>query len=80
MGVSKHTVPRKDTKWQPWNYGLVQNADVSIYNLKCHKMLSMSHFDKTVMNIGYYHHQGSTNRHMDQESKYCGNKRQLNVV
>ena len=36
-------------------------------------MLQMSHFNKTVMNIGYHYHQGSTNRHMDQESKYCGN-------
>ena len=36
-------------------------------------MLLMSHFDKTVMNVGYYYHQGSTNRYMDQESEYCGN-------
>ena len=32
-------------------------------------MLLMSHFNKTVMNTGFYYHQGSTNRHMDQESK-----------
>ena len=41
--------------------------------LKCHKMPVMSHFDKTVMNVGYYYHEGFTNRHMDQESKCCGN-------
>ena len=36
-------------------------------------MLLMSHFDKTVMYIAYYYHQGSTNGHMNQESKYYGN-------
>ena len=50
---------------------------MSAFILKCHKMLLMSRFDKTVMNIGYYYHQGSTNRHVDQESKYYGNKRQI---
>ena len=39
--------------------------------LKCHKMLLINHFNKTVMNIAYYYSQGSTNRHMNQESKYC---------
>ena len=29
----------------------------------------MSHFDKTVMNIGYYYHQGYINRHLDEESE-----------
>ena len=33
----------------------------------------MSHFSKTVMNIGYHYHKVSTNRHMDEESKYFGN-------
>ena len=42
--------------------------------LKFHKMELMSHFDKTVMIIGNYYHQGSTNRHLDQESKYWGIK------
>ena len=37
-------------------------------------MLLISHFDKTVMNTGYYFHQGSTNRPIDQESKYCENE------
>ena len=36
-------------------------------------MLLMCHFDKTVMNIGYYYKQGSTNRHIDQQPKYCEN-------
>ena len=43
-------------------------------------MLLMSHFDKSVMNMGYYYYQESTDRHMDQESKYCGNERQLIVI
>ena len=30
-------------------------------------MLLMGHFYKTVMNMGYYYHQMSTNRHMGQE-------------
>ena len=33
-------------------------------------MLPMSRFDEIVMNIGYYYHQCSTNRHVEQESKY----------
>ena len=52
----------------------------SAFTLKCHTMLLIRHLYKTVMNIGYYYHQGSTNRHMDQQSKYCGNQRQLNVI
>ena len=40
---------------------------------KYHKMLLISHFDKTVMTIGFFYYQRSTtNRQMDQESKYCG--------
>ena len=40
-----------------------------------------SHFDKTVMTISHFYCHGSTtNRHMDQESKYCGNWRQLNIM
>ena len=42
-------------------------------------MLLMSYFDKLVTNIGYYYHQGPTDRHVDEESKYCGNERQLNA-
>ena len=45
---------------------------MSAFILKRHKMLLISHLNKTVMNIGYYYQQGSTNRHMDQESK-CWN-------
>ena len=48
---------------------MLMSASIS----KCHKMLLMSHFNKTVMNIGYYHHQEYANRDMDQEFKYCGN-------
>ena len=40
-------------------------------------MLLMSHVDKTVMSISYYYHQVSTNRHIDQESKYHGNLRHM---
>ena len=43
-------------------------------------MLLMSHFDKTVTDIGDYYHQGSTDRHMNQESKDSENQRQLNVL
>ena len=46
---------------------------MSAFILKCHKMLLMSHFYKTVMNIAYYYHQGSSSRHTDQASRYCGN-------
>ena len=55
---------------------LVQNADISIF-LKCHKMLLMSHFDKTVISIRYFYHQGSPNRHMYQESKLKTIKRHM---
>ena len=43
-------------------------------------MVLISHFNKTVMYISYYYNQGSTNGHMNQESKYCENQRQLNVM
>ena len=46
---------------------------MSAFILKCHKMLLMSHFDKYVLNIGYYYHQGPTKRLMDQASEYGGN-------
>ena len=29
---------------------------MSAFTLKCHKMLPISHFNKTVMNIDYYHY------------------------
>ena len=53
---------------------LLSKILMSAYILKYHKMLLMSHLNKT----DHYYHQGSTNRHMDQESKYCENYRQLN--
>ena len=37
-------------------------------------MLLMSLFYKTVINISYHYHQGSTDRYMDQEPKYVENK------
>ena len=43
-------------------------------------MLLISHLDKTVIYIGYYYNQGSDNRLVNQESKYCENERQLNVM
>ena len=43
---------------------------MSAFILKCHKMLLISHFYRNVMYTGYHYHQESTNRHMDQESKY----------
>ena len=48
------------------------NADVSIY-FKVPQNATDAPFNKTVTNIVYHYHQGSINRPMDQESKYCGN-------
>ena len=39
-----------ETERQPWNYRLVQNTDVSVI-LEYHKMLLMSHLNKTVIII-----------------------------
>ena len=43
-------------------------------------MLLISDSSKTVINRSYYYHQGSIKRHMDQESKNCGNKISCDVI
>ena len=64
-------MPCKNTEFQPSNYKLVQNADVSIY-FKVPLLLLMSHFDKPVIKIIIITTKGPPTE-TDQESKYCGN-------
>ena len=53
---------------------------MSAFILEWYKMLLISDSNKTVINISYYYHQGSIKRHMDQESKYCGNEISCDVI
>ena len=53
---------------------------MSAFISKCHKNAIKQIFDKNVMSLGFKYHQESSDRHMDQESKYCANYWQLNAM